>query len=888
MGRGSLNTGEYTRSYYDIRGVELGGSGGSISKGRLARAENVWRDYDGDGRGLIESVPGYRSIGNLGAPVSTLNLYKHKYADYLIATAGTGIYRIPIADRDKGNPPEYIGSLTGEGGAAFNFLGSHYIIDGERILKIGATGTAQVLGEDESDAYCPTTYINGVRHEQRNLLSRRFKERYTLSEPSSYTYGTPVLNYVIIDNELGTCRVSGVSDVNYAGKMYIPSVTRISGREFRVTEIGKNALASCVYITELYIAEGIEKIDTYAVRHCIRLERAVLPRSVGELGGGVFSECSKLRELYLGSGIKKMGGGIIAGCESLSRVYFGANEDTFATVEAENSLGDKTVVYNVEERRVALEFPIITPCLSVSGVTENGAAVEYTPVLTGGKVSSVIFESTSAWDGTTDAVIHCEGEEYVGDFGEVGESVSGKEAITGCTVAEAFDGRIFLSGNRRLPNTVFFSAPMSDSSRSALYFGALNYFTDGVGAYRVADMLAVRDSLAVFKTGDDGAGSIYYHTPRAGEDDFMPRIYPVSYIHSGIGAVGGAVSFFDDPVFLTKSGLYALEQKAINYERSVACRSGNVNYSLLNEDLSRASVTEWCGYLVLGCAERAYLADSRATYTDDGGHLQYEWFCLSGIGHREGGTRVYRFDSRSVGEYIAHKTPGEVAEGTVYSTSLDGEMVYYIEDGGKKYTVYPTEEMRGGDFYPASCYLGADSLLFFGTTGGEVCVFNNDKRGVAPDYIAGAPDFDKEEYSLTMGRRIHPDFYSFDRYAPTYVISTAYDNCSLPHLTKSTVKHSLVVKYRTYSSADIRCEVGTDTGKYTEVASFPGGEFSFRELNFESLSMALGDYHTVPLSEKEKGWVEKQITFCSDRFCSPIGIYQITYRYTVKGRLKKK
>lgn len=888
MARGSLNTGEYTRSYSNLGGVALGGSGSQIPPTRLSYAENVWRDYDGDGHGLIESVPGYRSIVNLGSPIRSIRLYKDKYADYLIVTSGKQIYRIPVMERDNYTPTPPIGTLEAEDGTAFNLLGSHYITDGTRILKVGATGNATPLGDNEEDVYIPTTYRGGVRYEQRNLLTDRFKEEHAIADPTHYTYGTPVLNYVILDNELGTCMVSGVSDVNYPGVWYIPSVTTINGKEFRVTEIGRYALASCIYMTELYIAEGIERINNLAFNHCIRLTKAVLPRSVTSTGNAIFSECTHLTDVYIGSGIKVIGISMLSGCISVNTVNFGGNEDTFEGIEGIDALDGKTIIYNSEDRRVAMRFKLTTPCVSVTAVKEDGVDIPYTTVTENGRVVAVIAVSERAWDNTVECVIHGVAEPTTTSFGYPGAALSGMAAIGGCTVSEAFDGRIFLSGNRELPNTVFYSSPRRDGTDTSLYFGELNYFTDGVGAYRVVDILSVRDALAVFKSGDDGAGSIYYHTPSVGPDDYMSRIYPVSYVHSGISAVGGATSFFDDPVFLTKSGLYALTKKAINYERSVACRSENVNYSLLSKNLSGASVTEWCGYLVIGIGEAVYLADSRARYADDSGNMQYEWFLLSGIGHYQNSTRVYRYDSYSRGEYLSHRDEGAPVTGEVWSvTEEDGTVIYYTEESGKKYTVYPTEEEVGGDFSEASVYLGCDSLLFFGTTDGEICVFNNDKRGEAPEYINAGADFDPLEYRRLMAKRIHPDFYSFDHHAPTYIIRTAYDNCAIPHLTKSTVKHSLVLKYRTYSSANIRCEVGTDAGKYTEAASFPGGELSFDDINFECLSMALGDYHTVPISEKEKGWVEKQITIRSDGFRAPIGIYQITYRYTVKGRIKR-
>ena len=62
---------------------------------------------------------------------------------------------------------------------------------------------------------------------------------------------------------------------------------------------------------------------------------------------------------------------------------------------------------------------------------------------------------------------------------------------------------------------------------------------------------------------------------------------------------------------------------------------------------------------------------------------------------------------------------------------------------------------------------------------------------------------------------------------------------------------------------------------------------NFGELDFSGFTTASGNSYNLPFAEKEKRWVEKQIAIYSDRFRSPIGIYSIAYRYTVKGRIKR-
>ena len=47
------------------------------------------------------------------------------------------------------------------------------------------------------------------------------------------------------------------------------------------------------------------------------------------------------------------------------------------------------------------------------------------------------------------------------------------------------------------------------------------------------------------------------------------------------------------------------------------------------------------------------------------------------------------------------------------------------------------------------------------------------------------------------------------------------------------------------------------------------------------------DTCTVPIADKTKGFIEKQISVYSDEDSCPFGIYTAAYRFTVKGRIKK-
>lgn len=876
---------EYTRSYTDIDGVVLGGTGARVPRNHLAYSENMYRDYEGDGGGVIESVPGYRKILDLGEKIKRIALQKGKSEDFIIVIAGMNVYRFRKAMRDSIGAPEPIATLHMEGGAVFSFGSDLFIADGDRMLKIDDEG--RVTEVDGDSAYIPTTYLNGERFEDRNILTDMAREEHIMTDPRNYIHGSDCLKYTILDEDMRTCAVSGV---NYKpiGRVSIPSTKLINGKRYQVKEVKRKALYYLSEMTELVIGEGVEILGVQACRYCKKLSAVYLPRTLRYLESGAFAEDTGLKTLYLGLDTKVIGSDPFIGTTQEIEIHYGGNTDMFEEIDGKEEFASYNIICDSEWKSALVWLPVDEKAKEAVELKLGDKTLEFEPIYKDGYLTGIVTEAEGVWDSTSDFLLTVRLDTHTTNLGYPDrESVDMRQAIYNMRVAELFDGRVFLSGNESLPNTIIYSGRKRSGEETPLYFGSLAYMNDGVGKYGVTSMLAVRDSLAVFKSGDDGTGSIFYHGMRETGDEFIPKVYPVEYVHSGIGSIGKSVSFFDDPVFMTRSGLYGLNQKAINYERSVSSRSQNVNFDLLKRDLAHASLTEWLGYLVLGIGDTVYLADSRARYKQDNGSIEYEWFVLRGIGGYKNSTRVYRYDSYCRGEYIANDRPGEVAEGEVYSVTLDGEKIYYVENGGKKYTVYPTEEERGGEFSPATCYLGDGELLFFGDAIGGVYVFNNDKRGVAPTRLSLMKDFDPQAYKERMGQRIHPDFYAFDKHAPRYAIKTAYDNCDIPHLTKSTIRHSLVIKCRAFSNSEITVEVGTDKGVYRELTSFPALEFSFDELNFESVVFEPFEYSTLPIAEKEKNWIEKQITVYSDKFASPIGIYSIAYRYMVKGRIKK-
>ena len=392
-----------------------------------------------------------------------------------------------------------------------------------------------------------------------------------------------------------------------------------------------------------------------------------------------------------------------------------------------------------------------------------------------------------------------------------------KKRLAGCAVGCLFANRLFLSGNKDYPNTVWFSTP-KDKTGYQFAFGADDWFNDGVNNTPVTGMIAVGDNLLVLKENADEGGAAYLHSKLSTEDNVVTTAYPREQGLQGIGCLGACTNFFDDPVFISKRGLSALGQLSVRNERALEHRSSLIDAKLTNMDLRKAFVEEFGGYLLLFVDGCMFMADSRQRYTDDLGIVQYEWYYVEGVGVNVGQSE----------------------------TENDGCV--------------------GGEFCPATCAKTMDDNLFFGTTSGHVCAFNFDQRTEYGDFL--------------------PSSYTFDGRKIVSGCATKMDNCGIPHLTKSTVKKSMVIKVKALLSSALKVNVRTNNDPYKTVNRLGTALFTFEDIDFEDFSFLTSDSGLLVAREKEKKWVEKQIYICSDEYMKPFALHYIAFRYIIAGRFK--
>ena len=240
------------------------------------------------------------------------------------------------------------------------------------------------------------------------------------------------------------------------------------------------------------------------------------------------------------------------------------------------------------------------------------------------------------------------------------------EAILGCTLLQVFDNRVFFSGNKEHPNVVWHCS-LNDPS----YVSDLDYYNEGMDTAKVNGLVAGNNALWVFREPSDSNTTVFYHTPSI--DDEYGKIYPSTHSSITTGCVGKAINFNDDIVFFSERGMEGISGD-VTTEQVVAHRSSLVDRKMTTEpDYKNMVLAEWEGYLFVFIGDKAYLADSRALFTNEN-HSEYEWF-------------YWNFD-RDV-------TCAKVQDGILYVGSMDGVYAFTDTDADiESYWVTPKDKFK--------------------------------------------------------------------------------------------------------------------------------------------------------------------------------------------------
>ena len=196
------------------------------------------------------------------------------------------------------------------------------------------------------------------------------------------------------------------------------------------------------------------------------------------------------------------------------------------------------------------------------------------------------------------------------------------DSINKCSFGTLFgvggtSDRLFLSGNPDYPNYDFYSHDYDPT-----YFPDVNYATLGVGSSEIKGYARVNNYLATFKDENEPSQSVFIREGDLVVDDQGVSNPAFKLINTLQG--NGAISPYTfgylqtEPLFLTKSGVYAITAQDITGEKYGQSRSFYLNGKLLKEDnLSNACAVVYNDQYLLAINGNIYVLDGlQATRTD--------------------------------------------------------------------------------------------------------------------------------------------------------------------------------------------------------------------------------------------------------------------------------
>ncbi len=910
----------YRKTYSSFSGIDTSAPPSMIEDFRMANAENMYIDYEAGHGLMLETVPGFREIHNFNDKI--YGIFHYRFSDtedggneYLVIHAGSSLYRFPVGERDFIDTPEPIMvGLARKHSCAFAAGDSLYILDSEAYYRVDSDGYCKRLTDE--DAYIPTTMYRGEECEGKNILTDKFRNAFVLTDATEMLGDESEFTFEVISEELLTCRVTGMLDKRQHVAI-VPSTATINGKKYAVTRIGPNAFAS-TDISLVSLPSTLYEIEGHAFFGCKKLTCVSLPDNIWSIDTYAFSECSSLSEVYLGSGVSKIFLGAFYGIASDATLYYNGDEEKFKGISIDNTQNyfNYTPVYSTKQPQYRFFYHTVSRgCVSISSVNIDGnsvAANDMRPSVSYAIQKSAVDEVEGIYICIkSDVIIKSREIEVFAKFNPLLDSIADRksffsahpeytngffDAIAKCTAAEIHGESVFLTGNPLLPNTVFYSSKDLGGCMNPLYFGAHSFIEDGIGNTQNVAMISADETLVVIKSEANHGSSVYYHTKKSeGEDG--EDVYSRGQSSASIGRVLAAANFLDDPVVFSDTGLFGIDIDNVNLERSINRRSSNIDSVMLKDTLSSARLAEWLGYLCVLIDGEIYLADSRGRFTHRSGSKEYEWFRLTEIGVFEGQHTVYFTLTEPKSEHTHITWNGIdcpiVYDGEEREVGSDGELIStYPLPADENPTAYPfllttgesgeplavacdtRGELSGGEFSPACELCAVGELLFFGCENGSICCFNNDKRDKTTDDISVFGRIPRKYYTHN-GRRYRSGF------------STASDSCKELGSAKSTVPKSTVIRLRAHSGSRLHVAILTDRNGRQRTEEINAGAFDFSDTDFSALSFATHENVSIVIPEKEKRWSEKQYEIYTNDFMRPFGVYDLSYDYTVAGRIKK-
>ena len=188
-------------------------------------------------------------------------------------------------------------------------------------------------------------------------------------------------------------------------------------------------------------------------------------------------------------------------------------------------------------------------------------------------------------------------------------------AIYGHTTTD----RVFVVGGLN-KNKVYYSA-VNDPT----YFPDNNYITIGYDTNEVKGLVRVSDSLAAIKSDSIYDNTLYMIRGSFLDENMVFTVLPTS---AKLGSLNTASikTLIDEPLFLTRSGVFGIASTYLTSEKTIKSRSRFVDKKMLLEhNLENSCAVVWKKYYILCVNDHCYVLDGRKTTSDITGNTDYQY-----------------------------------------------------------------------------------------------------------------------------------------------------------------------------------------------------------------------------------------------------------------------
>lgn len=170
---------------------------------------------------------------------------------------------------------------------------------------------SDMIYKDYPDVVCDCEWMEAIRNIE-------FPAKFNFVRKNQFRECLFLKN-ISFPEQMNTIQIGAFRDCKNLERVVFPASLEI---------IDKYAFCGCEGLVEAVPEDGkgknpsIIRIDSFAFKDCISLEKVIIPDSIQEMGVSAFENCRSLTDMAIPGKIKKLESCIFAGCKSLRRVNF--------------------------------------------------------------------------------------------------------------------------------------------------------------------------------------------------------------------------------------------------------------------------------------------------------------------------------------------------------------------------------------------------------------------------------------------------------------------------------------------------------------------------------------------------------------------------------------